>query len=133
MSDECEHGHLARKCDLCCRDREIARLTVLVGRLADALNGFDYDGHGMFLRTFGLVKVDGVWKEIEDERREAIRNLRQNERRLRHRGARHWRMGPSRGLRRWLNETRISRPRLAVCCCFTNTAGASFWEIPNGD
>lgn len=65
MSDECEHGHLARKCDLCCRDREIARLTVLVDRLADALNGFDYDGHGMFLRTFGLVKVDGVWKEIE--------------------------------------------------------------------
>lgn len=62
---ECEHGQLARKCDTCADAREIARLTALVGRLSDALNGFDYDGHGTFLRTFGLVKVDGKWEEIE--------------------------------------------------------------------
>lgn len=30
MTDECEHGHLARKCDFCCRDREIARLRGLL-------------------------------------------------------------------------------------------------------
>jgi len=44
---------------------DLARVRGQRDRVADALNGFDYDGHGKFLRTFGLVKVDGEWKEIE--------------------------------------------------------------------
>lgn len=36
----------------------------LVQRLADALNCFDYDGHGKFLATFGLRKVEGRWVKV---------------------------------------------------------------------
>lgn len=44
---------------------EVREKDELIQRLADALNAFDYDGGGTFLRTFGLVKVDGKWEEIE--------------------------------------------------------------------
>lgn len=37
----------------------------LVQSLADALNTFDYDGHGQFLSTFGISKTDGSWKKIK--------------------------------------------------------------------
>ena len=43
----------------------LARVTAQRDQMADALNGFDYEGHGKFLRKFGVVKVDGKWKEIE--------------------------------------------------------------------
>lgn len=38
MAIECEHGHLARKCETCSANAEITRLTADVAKLREALN-----------------------------------------------------------------------------------------------
>ena len=70
MTDECEHGHLARKCDLCCRDREIARLTAQRNELACEWHAERWAGYGKndadtLLYAFGLRIENGEVKEIE--------------------------------------------------------------------
>lgn len=64
----CTHGHLARQCELCDRDREIAQLRAASLRLLDALDRLDHGSREPGFRGWENGYGEPCGDEVEDAR-----------------------------------------------------------------